>query len=104
MNELHAYPVGDLIEHDVSERDQGRVHGPETRPVAPDGGSVGWLVMHHSLDGRKALERLGGCGRRVDAGRLPSMIRHSDTGGWTASVGGGVRRSTGGMRAHMGGW
>jgi hypothetical protein len=31
------------------------------------------------------------------------MIRESDTGGWTASVGGGVRSTTGGMR-HMDGW
>jgi hypothetical protein len=59
----------------------------------------------------------GARGGRVSPGRLQVMIRHGDnggwaaidTGGWTASVGGGVRstggmRHLGGMRAHTGGW
>ncbi|MEU1726241.1 hypothetical protein [Nonomuraea sp. NPDC005692] len=58
----------------------------------------------HTIEYRMQNELRGceACGRPGGAGRLAMMTRHSDTGGWAASVGGGVR-STGGMR-HMGGW
>jgi hypothetical protein len=51
----HVVPVNDLIEHDSSgERDC--ICGPETVPVERDDGSMGWLVSHHSLDGRELHE------------------------------------------------
>ena len=55
-NTCHVYPVGDLIEHDTV-RGVTCVCGPETRPVKRDDGSVGWLIVHHSLDGREQTER-----------------------------------------------
>jgi hypothetical protein len=42
---------GDLIEHEVSE---DCVCGPTPQPVKRDDGSVGWVIVHHSLDGREA--------------------------------------------------
>jgi hypothetical protein len=53
-DELHVVPVNDLIEHDTL---GDCPCGPETRPVERDDGSFGWLVTHHSLDGREARER-----------------------------------------------
>jgi hypothetical protein len=52
---LHVVPVNDLIEHDTSE-DEDCICGPETIPVERDDGSFGWLVSHHSLDGRELAE------------------------------------------------
>lgn len=51
---VHVYPVGDLIEHDT-EGDQCPC-GPTTEPVFREDGSNGWLLVHHSLDGREASE------------------------------------------------
>jgi hypothetical protein len=53
---LHVVPVGDLIEHDTSTRDAACVCGPTTTPVKNDDGSVGWLLIHHSFDGRELHE------------------------------------------------
>lgn len=50
---LHAVPVGDLIEHDSSE---DCTCGPTAQPVKRKDGSVGWLHVHHSLDGRERDE------------------------------------------------
>lgn len=55
MSELHVVPVDDLIEHDSG--GEGCVCGPETIPVERDDGSFGWLVSHHSLDGRERYEK-----------------------------------------------
>lgn len=52
---VHVYPVGDLVEHDTNS-DQC-VCGPEAEAVKRDDGSVGWVVSHHSLDGRERSER-----------------------------------------------
>ena len=52
-DELHIHPVGDLIEHEVTD---DCPCGPETQPVKRDDGSVGWLVVHNSLDGREKRE------------------------------------------------
>lgn len=51
---LHVYPLADLIEHDT----QGDecVCGPTSEPVERDDGTMGWLLVHHSLDGREANE------------------------------------------------
>jgi hypothetical protein len=51
--EIHVKPVGDLIEHESTEE---CVCGPATEAVFRDDGSTGWMVVHHSLDGREATE------------------------------------------------
>jgi hypothetical protein len=51
---VHVLPVGDLIEHE----DEGTdcVCAPTVEPVPDDDGSMGWLIVHHSLDGREHAE------------------------------------------------
>lgn len=51
---LHVYPVGDVVAHDSA--GDSCVCGPTMEPVARPDGSVGWLVVHHSLDGREQRE------------------------------------------------
>ena len=51
---VHVVPVGDLIEHDSDGGDC--LCGPTTEPVFDDDGSNGWLIVHHSLDGRELAE------------------------------------------------
>lgn len=54
MTTVHTYPVNDLIEHVT---DGGECPcGPTTEPVMRQDGSNGWVVIHHSLDGREANE------------------------------------------------
>jgi hypothetical protein len=48
----HVVPVNDLIDHDSS-GEEDCVCGPEILPVERDDGSFGWVVSHHSLDGRE---------------------------------------------------
>lgn len=50
---LHIVPINDLIEHDTV---GACPCGPRDHPVKRDDGSVGWLVVHHSLDGREQIE------------------------------------------------
>lgn len=50
----HVYPVNDTVEH--SFKDSDCICGPETEPVKREDGSVGWLITHHSLDGRERFE------------------------------------------------
>jgi hypothetical protein len=50
---VHVVPIGDLIEHETSD---ACPCGPRTEPVKRDDGSMGWLHVHHSLDGREATE------------------------------------------------
>ena len=52
-NTLHATPIGDLVDHDTSTGEPDCVCGPEVRPTTQDDGSMGWLLVHHSLDGRE---------------------------------------------------
>lgn len=52
-DELHIVPLNDLVEHDT---EGDCVCVPEARPVTREDGSVGWMVVHHSLDGREASE------------------------------------------------
>lgn len=54
MSTLHTYPVNDLIDHEVDGDDCPC--GPTTEPVPRADGSFGWLVTHHSLDGRELHE------------------------------------------------
>lgn len=51
---VHTYPVDDLIEHATDGGDCPC--GPTVEPVPRDDGSIGWHVLHHSLDNREARE------------------------------------------------
>lgn len=51
---VHTYPVADLIEHET-EGDECPC-GPTVEPVERDDGSIGWHLIHHSLDGRENTE------------------------------------------------
>lgn len=53
MTTAHSYPLDDLIEHGLTE---DCACGPTTEPVMRRDGSNGWVVVHHSLDGREATE------------------------------------------------
>lgn len=55
MSVIHVIPVDDLIDHET-DPDTECVCGPEVEPVERDDGSMGWLVKHHSLDGREKHE------------------------------------------------
>ena len=54
MSTWHVYPSHDAIHHDTEADDC--VCGPLIEPVPRDDGSMGWLVTHHSLDGRELKE------------------------------------------------
>jgi hypothetical protein len=49
----HVVPRGDLVEHETSD---DCPCGPTAQPVTRDDGSVGWVMLHHSLDGRERGE------------------------------------------------
>ena len=51
---LHILPRNDLIEHETTE---DCPCGITTEPVEREDGSMGWLHVHHSLDGREAAEK-----------------------------------------------
>lgn len=52
---VHTLPINDLIEHE-DEGDECPC-GPTTEPIKdPETGAVGWLISHHSLDGREQSE------------------------------------------------
>lgn len=50
---LHVTPIGDLVDHDTSITEPDCACGPEVKPATHDEGSGGWLLVHHSLDGRE---------------------------------------------------
>jgi len=52
-DDIHVTPVGDLCGHEFS---ASCVCLPRTEPVVRDDGSVGWMYVHSSLDGREASE------------------------------------------------
>lgn len=54
MNAIHVLPINDLIQHE--DEGDGCACGPTTEPVPRDDGSMGWLITHHSLDGRECHE------------------------------------------------
>lgn len=53
MDEAHVMPNNDLIEHECHDECPC---GPTVEPVQRQDGSVGWLYVHHSLDGREKYE------------------------------------------------
>lgn len=56
MSDEHVVPEGDLIDHRV-EDDGECVCGPRTEPVKREDGSMGYAIVHHSLDGREKAEQ-----------------------------------------------
>jgi hypothetical protein len=54
-NTVHVYPTRDLIEHETDGEDCPC--GPTVEPTPRDDGSMGWLKIHHSLDGRELTEQ-----------------------------------------------
>jgi hypothetical protein len=48
----HVMPNNDRIEHTFIDCPCG----PEVDPVKRDDGSIGWVLVHHSLDGREKAE------------------------------------------------
>lgn len=53
---LHVLPIGDLVEH-VSDDDC--LCGPTAKPIKADDGSVQWIMVHHSLNGRELINDQG---------------------------------------------
>lgn len=51
--EAHVLPLDDLIVHDA---DGNCPCGPTRRPERLGDGSQGWVITHHSLDGREQYE------------------------------------------------
>jgi hypothetical protein len=49
-DDIHVYPVDDLVEHELDGGDC--VCGVTAEPVKRDDGSIGWVLVHHALDGR----------------------------------------------------
>lgn len=54
LTTVHTYPVNDLIDHDTDSDDCAC--GPLIEPVPAEDGSMGWLIVHHALDGREHRE------------------------------------------------
>lgn len=54
MPPVHVIPVNDLVDH---EADDDCICGPAADPVKRGDGSIGWVMLHHSLDGREYRER-----------------------------------------------
>lgn len=55
MATVHTIPVNDLIEHDTDSEDACPC-GPTPEHVPNPDGPDGWLIKHHSLDGRELTE------------------------------------------------
>lgn len=55
MNAIHVVPVDDLVPHDTATDEAVCVCGPSVERVEGDDGD-GWLIVHHSLDGREVAE------------------------------------------------
>lgn len=54
MSVVHVTPVNDFIDH--MEHEDDCICGPTVEPVERYDGSFGWLITHHSLDGRERYE------------------------------------------------
>jgi hypothetical protein len=51
----HVYPLGDSYAHDTA-LDADCLCGPTIEAVEQDEGGMGWVIVHHSLDGRETRE------------------------------------------------
>lgn len=51
-------PLDDLIAHDNTGEDQDEtcVCGPTWKPIDMGNGTIDWMLVHHSLDGRENTE------------------------------------------------
>lgn len=56
-NVLHVTPQHDLVDRDTSNCEPDCACGPEVRPATQEDGSMGWLLVHHPLDGREQAGR-----------------------------------------------
>lgn len=57
---IHVVPnQNDQTAHDTSTTEADCVCGPTVEPVVRDDGSMGWLIVHHSLDGREQHQNAG---------------------------------------------
>lgn len=54
MSTVHVVPVNDWIVHEAV-GDECPC-GPDVEPVPNEDGTIGWLISHHSLDGRERYE------------------------------------------------
>jgi hypothetical protein len=54
VSTVHVLPVDDLIPHEDTGEDCPC--GPTVEPVPHKDGSIGWVIIHHSLDGRERYE------------------------------------------------
>lgn len=52
---VHVLPLGDALEHSESS-DADCLCGATVEPAKRDDGSIGWIITHHSLDGRERYE------------------------------------------------
>lgn len=53
---LHVVPRGDIVEHDTATEEPTCVCGPRLEHVNYDEAPDGWILVHHSLDGREARD------------------------------------------------
>ena len=56
---LHVVPLGDAVEHTSYD---DCVCGPTAKLIKTEDGSIHWLMIHHSLDGRELDEPDYGAG------------------------------------------
>lgn len=54
VGDVHVVPVGDLVEHDTD--GPGCVCVPRVEPVQREDGTIGYILVHLSLDGRELNE------------------------------------------------
>lgn len=54
VGSAHVVPVNDTIEHDLNDE---CACGPDPEIVRRDDGTVGWVLVHHSLDARERGEQ-----------------------------------------------
>jgi hypothetical protein len=53
---LHVWPEHDRVQHNTEDDAGDCICGPATEPVKREDGSIGWVIRHHSLDGREKTE------------------------------------------------
>lgn len=53
MSHIDVIPTGDEVAHEFGE---DCICGPRLTPTQGSDGSIGWIVVHHSLDGREQNE------------------------------------------------
>jgi hypothetical protein len=54
MTTVHVYPENDLMDHDTDTDEC--ICMSRIEPVERSDGTIGWVAVHHSLDGREQHE------------------------------------------------